>query len=511
MINRYRTQKWILGLALIALLGCGSDMRSSNQGAELAFSESTELGKLSWDHTTDADGKVELSYDLKIPYGRVYSVLSNSLTYLLPQLQTPGQAYNSYEVPVGRIVDNSWKEMYVYNVENYEGVQSGYTITVDAFQVPVWLSRQTRQGIYTEDNLDAKSVIQKTSSAKWGDDISLRWTPLNGSAKLEMCMNIPGGALTVPQRSIHARARKKTWYGQFSVSSDFTVNAGRIDWDFGRGCFMAYHMSLPDGQDLLQISATQAPYLSNVKYAGLTVRIENWLLRLVDNIMGWFNASFRKSLIKKVTNSVNNIADQDIESGKWFSKMYSDQVLNSYGQKLQASLHKSTRRIGAFLNSEDLHKLIQDNCRLLKFTHSEVWTAKHQKFCDELAESIELSIDPMAADPDSQALGCYARFANVRSQGQWWAKQCHFDVRFSIKVSVGVKDYLDEIHDILKAQIAKTRIPEEWKALLKEKKVDEYLLNLALEEAEKRGYKDMDINTLRAQLPTWIEAVKTRL
>lgn len=510
----------IVILNFFTILGCGNSMRSANKStSNMAYSQSTELGKLEWNAPVGTDSAdVEISYDLKIPFGRVYKTVSKTVEQIAPllkkQLGQEAQSYLLGEVPVGTILDGNWKQITVVDVERTETVNSGYTVTVDAFQLPLWLSRETRQGPYVERSLDTKRQTQMVSSRTFGDDISFRWTPLNRSVTMEMCMNIPGATLTAPERSIHARARKKTWYGQFSVSSDFKIQPGQIQWDYGRGCFAAQYLNTSEG-GVLNLTATEKPYIKSVNYTGLKIRIENWFLRLIDNILSIFNASIRKAVIKKVTNSVNTIADRDIESGQWFSKVYTDQVLNDLGKRVHDKIRNTVQRVGGFVSHENVRTLIKDNCRLMKFSKSSKWTEKHAQFCQDFSESIKIFIDPFAEDEVSRNEGCYDYLANIhgasRGSAKWWAKTCQFNVRFTVRMSQSAKDYLDEVHDLLMNQIDELRIPKDWQQTLSRYQVDENTLNQILEEIERRGIEELSSQDLEKNLPALIEQVRLKI
>jgi hypothetical protein len=520
MMNKSSMTMAILFLTLLA--GCGGEMRSAQKAKSLSSSESTSLGKLDWDDVKINNDNVELVYDLQIPFGRVYKTVSKVMDLMTPRLcesmNSTGQNYRAGEVPCGRIIDNNWKELTVVNIERSESVNSGYNVTVDAFNVPVWLSRTTRQGNYVERDLDVRRDVQKTSSAQFAKDLSLKWTPSNNAVKMEMCMNIPGGTLTAPKFNVNARARKKTWYGHFSTSSGFEVTPGSATWEFGRGCFEVNYIHAQGMEDSqLVLKTTKAPYLSGVQYKGLNIRIKDWFWRLVDNIMSIFNASIRKSIIKKFSNSVNNMADRDVESGQWFSKVYSDEVLRKQGDKLHSRIRQVIQRTGGLMNGGNVKSLLRDNCRLIKFSKHPLWDQKHQAFCTSILQNLEISVDPLHRDEESQQAGCYDSFANIHAtktasgEDKWWSKKCKFSARFTIRMSQSAKDYLDEIHDLLLQQIDEARIPADWKNILDSFQIDEMALNLVLEEAEKKGLEALSAEDLRKQLPSLIEQVKQKL
>ncbi len=514
----------LLFAVLLSLAGCGTKMESdtgSGDGAALS-SVTTELGQLNVASAASKGDDYEVTFDLKIPFGRVYQPVSKAIKWITPllkkQLATEGQNYYPTEVPVGTVINSEWKKILDIDVDSSETLQSGYTVTINQFVVPVWLARSSRQGNYVEQSLDVKKPVTKISSKSFGDDISFRWRPEGNSVNMEMCMNIPGSKITAPQVDVFARARKKTWYGHFSTSSNFEVKPGELQWDLGRGCFSANYFK-PNGvaPGVLTFRATQAPYLQAVVYKGLSIRIGNWFLRLLDNILSIFNASIKKAVIKKVTNTVNTMADKDVESGKWFSKVYTEEVLNDLGEKVHARIRKTVNRVGGLVDMNHVRAMIDDNCRLMKLSKSPQWTEKHRQFCDEVVSTLKFSVSRDFSDESSRQAGCYNYFANIHevkdAQGKkkWWAEQCRFKVRFSIKMSSNAKQYFHELQDILQNEIDELRIPQRWEAMLKKYDLDEHALNYLLQELEDRGISEVDLEQLEGQLPALIEQIKLKM
>lgn len=475
----------------------------------LSNSTETHLGKLSWNKPQEAkNDKVEINYEMSIPYGRVYSGLSKVAKLLSPKMicsvLDKAQNYTDIETPCGKIINDQWKEMTVIPVDAYEGVHSGYTVTMNAFDIPVWLSRQTQQGKYSEASLDIKGDIEKMSSKNFGDDISIRWNPMNNGAEFDMCLNVPGGTVTAPRRDIFVRAKKKTWYGHFSTSTDLETTWGQLSWKYGRTCFRVQYFNEKEGYTPDQtIQFLKTPYLFDIQYTGLNVRIGNWFLRLIDNIMNFFKSSIRKAMIKKINNSVNNLADQEVESGAWFTKVYTEVALKKNSEQLHTRIKNLLERSGGFITTERVQDMIRDNCRLLKYSKSPLWSERMQKFCIEISNTIEISMNPVARNTQEEQLGCYNYYANIHSvkkqsgQKVWWANQCNYSLRFTIRVSRNAADQLEDIHELIQNQIEELRIPNEWQELLDANELDEVALNLLLEEAEKRGYKELSLQDLQ--------------
>ncbi len=302
------------------------------------------------------------------------------------------------------------------------------------------------------------------------------------------------------------------------MSSTFEVKPGELQWDLGRGCFSAnYIKSEGANESALTFRALQAPYLQAAVYKGLSVRIGNWFLRLIDNILALFNASIKKSVIKDINNTVNTLIEEDIESGKWFSKVYTEEILNDLGERVHARIRKAANRMGGLVDMDHVRDLIDDNCRLMKLSKSPQWTEKHRQFCDEVVNTLHITLAQEFGDESSREAGCYEYFANIHevkdAQGnkKWWAEKCKFKVRFSIKMSSNARQYYQELRDILLNEIDELRIPERWEALLKKYDIDEYALNFLLKELEERGHSEVELELLEAQLPALIEQIKLKM
>lgn len=479
-------------------------------------------GELSWS-SISASEDIELSYQMKIPFGRVYKLASIATRVMSPFVcqWTPGVenesplAYRTGEVPCGKFVDGNWKQIVNVPVEPYYDIVEGFQVYVSGANIPVLLSRSSRQGSYQESSLTTKSTVTQTSSASFGDDVSIRYVPQGTSARLEVCMNIPGATVTSSTQEVWAKAWKNVLGVKVSYDSTLTVNPGLASFDYARGCFAA---DLGwKGQSLspaINFTTTQAPYLSNVSYAGLHLKINDWFLRLADNIMGFFKSSLRKSLTERIVRLANKMADQEIETGRWYTRVHGEEVLQKAGEKITQRINTIFTRVGVPSSTTAVRSLIADQCRLKKFAAPQEFTQRLETFCRDVINQIEIKIEPFAVDSASQQAGCYSHFARIHdsfSKDKWWNKQCQFGSSFSIRIPALWKDYQAELKQMLSSHIAGVNLPQDWQQALSQNNVDSYLLSLLLEEAEKQGYTQIVSSDWASRLPALLEQIRNRV
>lgn len=528
------TNRFAFSPLLLALTACAPGFQAQNPQADLSSESaavhervSTSEGELSWVAPSGASSDAtDLRYDfeLKVPFGKVYSAASLVTRTLAPYACQPVEGisnsspsdYKAGEIPCGQILTGEWKQLMAIPILPFQISAGGFLISVDPLIVPILVSRNTHQGNYSEDSLDEKGSVQRLSSANFGDDISVRYTPDGTRAKLEMCLNIPGVDITSPAQNVRVTASKYVVFGRVYDTSTFTVTPGQASFDYGRGCFAVdFGWTGDQLTPSIHFSATQAPRLSNVNYAGLQVKINNWLLALTDSILKFFNVNIRQNLISRLTRTVNDYADSDIETGRWFGKVHGEALLNRAGEDINKRISSVVRRLGIPATSDDLRAQLHDSCRLLKLSGSSLWNERFNAFCTDVVDNVQIIVQPFAVDDASKASGCYDHFARIHEtkdasgQAKWWAKDCKFAAHFSVVIPAKFKNYDSELKQVLGQLLSPERIPTEWLALLKNQQIDAYLLSLALEELEKRGYTKLTLADLEKELPQIIGEIRS--
>lgn len=487
---------------------------------------SSSQGDLEWKTAGDQAQGLRYSYTLKIPYGRVYGTLSKLTHWMAPYAcqwtdivqSSSASSYAKGEIPCGAVLDANWKQVLALKVDPMSGTSSGVNYSITGATVPVYMSRGTYTGNYTEASLDSKKSVQRASSRKFAEDISLRFTPNGKTSQLEMCANVPGTAVSARTTTIHATAWKRVLGIKISEGSDFTIHPGMASFEYGRACF-AVNFGWADKAlaPTVQLVSTQKPVLANVKYEGLTVRIGDWFLRLVDNIMDAFNVSFKRSLIEKAVRQVNDIADRDIETGAWFTKVNGEDVLKKTSQKLNQRFAKALSRAGIPASTTDLRAMIHDSCRLKKLSLSDDWTQRLETFCETMVDKTRIEIQPFAVDSDSKTAGCYDYFARIHdvkdSSGnkKWWADRCRFATSFAITLPPELTAYRKELETLIGDLVSDKRIPQEWKDAFEELEIDEYLMKLVLEELQKRGVNQIQGRDWKNNLTSLIQQIRGKV
>lgn len=482
---------------------------------------STSLGSLAYKIQSQDSNGVTYSYDLSIPYGRVFKTASSIARVMTPNAcrwvkgikKETSQDYRDGEIPCGEIIGSNRKEIVRLNIPNYSDTHSGFKVAVDGFKLPVYMSRTARRGSYQESTLDQLGVQKLTSSAKFGDDISLRYVPGSDKARFDLCLNIPGIEVSAATTKIHAKASKKIIGIKLSYSSSFTVDPGQAVYDYGRGCFAAnVNWTSAQTSPQIKLSATTKPYLQNVTYKGLHIKINDWFLRLVDKIVAFFRGSIRKEVTRTLVDKVNGLADRDVETGKWFSKTHAEDTLNQAGVRLTDRIHNAITRSGIPTSPDAVRRLLQDRCRVLKLSNSPKLTAKLQSLCRDHLGKIEIQVERFAVDAESKAAGCYSHYANIhKSKGKWWSEKCKFSTRFTARLPGSIQDLRQELADLLAEHLNVSAIPADWRKHLTSLDVDDYTLSLLLEELESRGYNQILPADWDRRIPAVLQDVRLKL
>ena len=242
------------------------------------------LGSLNWSRAvngpTASPSSVTYNFTLAVPYGRVYGAASATIKHLAPftcqaintlESSSP-QSYNPGEIPCGRVIDGSWKELVSIPVNTISGSWDGITYQINPLILPVDISRGANEGIYQVQSLDTKSQVSRTSSTVFGEDISVMYTPSGNSAAMELCLNIPGVEVTSNPQNVSVDAWKKILGVKISYGTSFTITPGQASYDYGRACFaIDYNWPGSNSAPTVSLSTTQAPTLSNLSYQGFTI------------------------------------------------------------------------------------------------------------------------------------------------------------------------------------------------------------------------------------------------
>lgn len=478
-----------------------SEVTSMNQLSQSDFSLESSRGSLKW-YSQPTLNNQDYKISMKVPYGKVFKGISkmikSSAKYscaMVPDVLKDGSfSYNSEEIPCGAIVDQNWKLLMYYNIDAASGSTSGLNYSFTGFQLPLFLSRETYSGKYTESDLTKKSIIEKQSSKKYLDDISIRYTPAGNQSKIELCINLPGGRLASVSQRVYGKIWDKILGFKVSYASAFDIYPGEVQYDYVRGCFAA-DVGFVGFDPKINIHTTQVPAVHQATYQGVHIQIKDTFLRIIDNILNIFKLSIRKIAQKSITDAGNKILDQDIESGVWFSKVHGEQVLQDLGTKISNSSSSYLRTIGVPASDSDFKQFLKDTCLIKKLSGDSIWNSRLQKFCDEVVDRIQIQVTPFTINPDENQAGCYQYFARVHeSSGSWWEQGCHFQSDLNIHLQLQDIDFVSEAKLLLAERWKEQFIPDVWKDKIEELGIDEMTFFIILKQAQSLG-----INTVSAQ------------
>lgn len=465
---------------------------------------------------------------IKIPYGWVYtaaSVASRLASPMACQVRgleaeaNPHKAYAPGEMPCGRFTSGGYKQVAVFDVPQQDTKSGRFTAKVNGFSLPIWISRQQFGGVYKESRLDSRSTESITSSTSVGDDVSIRYEPREDGTgmKLHLCATMPGMEVTIPQTTVRAKASAKLGFAKVSYATDLTVNFGQARFDYARGCF-ATEVAF-NGDSLVpqfQFTATEVPHVSNATYKGLHVRIGDWWLRFLDNVMNWFRASLRKSLTKQAVREVNSYADKEFETGAWFVKAHGHETLNSLSDTVNRASMRAMRSTGLPLSGAEMRSLLERQCGLVP-----MFKGVNYDFaaaCKRVLAGVKVAILPFYRDPGMAADGCYDHFANIHQsrdengKWKWWAKRCGFAMQLQVRVVAGLTD---EDRRTLEETLQTLSQLDTWLELARAKlgwsKDDEAILLFVFDEAFKNGEKLGSLDDLARIAPRYRGNVEDKL
>lgn len=478
----------VIILIPVLLAGCGPAFQAQNVDMESlspqVFKEGptqnlkTANGELQWKSLTSATRK-KLSYQLQIPYGRIYGVLSPAVRLsvpwvcsLIPEIQSHHPfAYTKAEIPCGRIISNDWKEVYRFETPAISEKSSQFEYSVSSTIAPILLHRGAYSGKYSESSLDVKGNVERTSSLTFGEDISLKYNPENSGAKLGVCVNIPGQLISSTPVTVTAKGKANILGLKPSYGSDFTVTPGFAKFDYGRTC-VDLSLQIDGLIPTLNANVTVPPYLSNAQYSGLKIKINDWFLQFVDNIMSVFRASFRVALQKSATNDVNKYLDSDIETGLWFTKMHGPALVEKTAQNVNQKIQSTLKNIGIGLNQKQLEERVKRLCEIRELSGGELWTQRIQTLCRDVIQNVTFVIQPFQMDQSMKDKGCYDYYTRIHDsksatgEKKWWASECKFTSAFSVEFPSDFSGYEEEFSLLLTDLIQDSKIPQPWKEQL---------------------------------------------
>lgn len=528
MKTNINPQNYILILMQVTFFwGCsgGFQLTSSTeiQNSTVLSSEATSTKQLVQSDEgslvrVGSDKQGKFSFEMKVPFGAIHRMGSKLIKFAAPfSCQfAPGIShgspldYRDGEIPCGGIIDQNWKQLMVINIDPISGVANDFNYSFSGVSLPVYLNRQALSGSYSEFDLTQRSVVNRSSSLKYLEDISLKYTPEGTRAKFELCLNFPGAQIKSSSQVVSGKTSKKVLGVKLSYGTDFDIYPGQASFDYARGCFQV-ELGTVDGQlsPELQILATEPPHLANAVYAGVQIKTRDFLLNLIENILSIFKISVRKQVENNITQKVNSVTDQELESGRWFSRVHGEQLLQDTGERVTAQMSSLVTRLGVPATTDDLKQMIADSCRLRLFSEQTSIDARIERFCRDVVSKVEVNVQPFSIDENEKALGCYSGFARIHdSAGAWWQDQCHLSAKFEVTLPLNFVDYQPELEEILSSRFKNTYLPLEWKNKMLELGIDELSLMQALQVLESRGIKQIQTSDWQTLVKTVLQEIR---
>lgn len=450
-----------------------------------------------------------IEFDLQIDYNFLFRPLSKVITHVARKacdmIDVPKEGnknrYRSGELPCGTIVDEQWKQVYTVDVPQYDGEASGFKLKIDPLQLPIYIGRATRQGTYIESTLDNLGDDSLLSSHEFGKDISLRYRPSGDHAEIDVCLNMPGMDITIPQRRVRATAKKKIIW-TVSMSSDFDVWPGTVKFDYLRSCATTKISFDPHTlRPKVELQKMEYPRFSEPQLSGMRIEIKDWWLRQVDGLLQIFKVNLRKRLLNSAQREFDDFSEAELENGHWLNRFNQKFLQNKLTERLNDSILNQMQQDGFSTSAISLKDRLKKQCRIMKLLRLD--QEDEQEFfdvCEQFFEDIDLKIAPFYQSPELKAAGCYDHFGNIHGsvdesgKAKWWAKKCKFVIRVQARIPDIYMQYAPQIQTLLTSFDQGLKLPEELK-------LDPSLLPKVLEELERRGLREPTLEDVLRELP----------
>jgi hypothetical protein len=389
--------------------------------------------------------------EVKIPFGWLFNSASLAVRSMAPMAcqsasvlaeDHPVRSYAPGEIPCGQLTSGGYKRIMAIGVPASSGKQSGFDVTMGAIEFPVLISREQFGGEYRESRLESRAVETIASSPNFGEEISLRLEPMGDSMRIHVCATLPGFQITAPERVLDVRAKKKVGFINVSASTGLKIDMGAGRFDHVRGCFVTDVTSKDDGfSPNLKLSVTERPRFSNVEHTGMKIRIQDWWLRLIDKMMGWFKASLRKKVIETANGKISEISEKELETGAWFSRVHGEEIMNTSSSRFNRAAVASLKAEGFPMSGKELREQMKRQCVLHPLFEGS--TPEFTQECLRALNSVKFSVQPFFRDPKAAGMGCYDHFANIHQssdrngKAKWWSDRCHLTIKLQVHALPG--------------------------------------------------------------------------
>lgn len=452
-----------------------------------------------------ANQEFNVQFDLDIPYGTAFQNLSTGLNEIIPRACEPINSilkelpdrYNPGEIPCGKIINNNWKELTSINVPKYKDKHYGFEVRTDSFKAPIRIRRNQRTGSYNERSLDTKKNEKMTSSREFGKDISLRYDPRIDSGLLEVCINLPGFEIQVPERKVKAKAKRKVIGINISHSETFEIDFGTARFDMSRVCLGTIVTIDPDTyKPHFEITGLVYPALQNITHNGMKIKIKGWFTQVLDNIARFFRLNIRDIVIKEFKKEFTDLKQNDLDTGKWLLKVNKNIVEEELSRILNEELIDKLYKNGPNLSSQALKKRLIRQCKKLGIlNHAKNPLQTFYQSCETLIGLSEIGITPFPRTQEMAEKGCYSYMARIHDSqdtngnDKWWANDCKFSFQVHARFPVEVEDYKDALLLVLNSMIRSIEVPEDLRELFGRNRLNNSELDKIVDYFEGQGIR----------------------
>ncbi len=412
--------------------------------------------------------------NFKCPAAKLLVPLRTACETAIPQIcsrlglpASPADQYKKGELPCGKIVDGNWKQVHIYKLPKIKESENGIKIKVDSFDIPIYLSRQQRQGRYVEADLDGQKPVQKLSSLEFMKDVSVRYVPYEDKSYFQVCFNIPGADISTPKVKFKGKAKKKIGhFGHIHADAKMEGKFGDAKFDYARSCVTAFiKLDEKTLKPVIEIKEIQKPVFSNVDLGEVKIKFKSWLAKLTNKILKVFSVNLEEIISKVADDKIEKFEKKEVESGKWVLRVLKGKVHTNLSTVLTEKISQQVYDKGDVLTFSSLNNKLRKQCE--KISSLVPASSQAQDFfanCDDFFSRVKLQFAPFHRSDDMEAMKCYDYLAplygtkDAQGKKKWWAKDC----QFSMQVYAQFPGDLEKYKDSLIALLMTFRDSDEW-------------------------------------------------
>lgn len=410
-------------------------------------------------HQNVMANKETASIVIETNFSNIYSKIITVLQSKYPSVffksceEAVGLKYKCGEVPYGDILAENEKSIMEVKLPSKDFSSGGFNGTFPEAKFPIYISRKQHEGATISEKLITEPDSEMISSKYFGKDFYVRLFSQNNQMFARACLYSPGVSIESERQEIKFRAKKKTSYWLFSVTTSIDVKTkiyvSPYSFKAMKSCADIKVTPKMVGSSLTyetKIIAISYPQTFGLEKGKIDISVDSSGGNFLGSVINFFandkiEESIKKSIESKLGGTLNKV---DIENGVWVEKLTKDSYdklfTNNLSQKLSEALAKNhtpkVKDLGIRAHNRCLSKV-----RGLKLPGLEVLKNQLMADCKDFENITLQSFIPNAKSSD---LGCYTNFTRLTDIDPVTKPNYKIlnDCKFEHKIEIRVKPYM---------------------------------------------------------------------